>query len=51
MQGLAVGDFTADGKDDLVVAFGGPGLWRYSNGAWSQLHTAGPGASAIGRLH
>jgi hypothetical protein len=26
-----------------VVGFAVPGLWRYANGAWSQLHTFGPG--------
>jgi hypothetical protein len=49
--GLAVGDFTADGRDDLVVGFGAAGLWRYSNGTWSQLHASGPGGLTVGRLH
>ena len=50
-QGFVVGDFTADGKDDLVVGFGAAGLWKYSNGVWSQLHASGPGGLATGRLH
>lgn len=27
------------------------GLWKYANGAWSQLHTSGPAGLATGRLH
>jgi len=51
VAGLSGGDFTGDGKHDLVNGFGGVGLWRYSDGAWSQLHTSGPGGLATGRLH
>jgi len=50
-QGLAAGDFDGDGRVELVVGFGDAGLWRYADGAWSHLHSAGPGALAIGRLH
>ena len=49
--GFAVGDLDDDAKDDLVVGFGGAGLWRYSNDAWSELHASGPGGLATGRLH
>jgi hypothetical protein len=40
-QDLAVGDLDGNGKDDLIVDFGGAGLWvRYNNATWMKLHNA-----------
>jgi hypothetical protein len=36
-----VGDLDGNGKDDLIVDFGGAGLWvRYNNATWMKLHNA-----------
>ena len=42
---------TATHEMEIVVGLGAAGLWRYASGAWTQLHAAGPGVVAVGRLH
>ncbi len=38
----AVGDFNADGLDELLVDLGTEGIWWYDRGGWNRITTANP---------
>jgi len=49
---LVVGDLDGEGRDEIVVDFGGSlGLWAwFNNSAWKQLHPLSPKSLQIGEL-
>ena len=36
----AVGDFNADGKDELLLDLGAGGMWWWDRGSWNQISTS-----------
>jgi hypothetical protein len=52
VQDAAFADLDGNGKDDIAVDFGAPGLWIYGDsGTFSVLHPNSPDALRAGRLH
>ena len=51
-ENIVVADLDGNGKGEVIIDFGGPGLWSYEDGrGWLQIHSLSPAAMTAGRLH
>ena len=50
-DGITTGDVDGNGHDEVIIDFGGAGVWSYEDlGGWQQVHTLNPKAIATGRF-
>ena len=51
-EGITTGDLDGNGHDEVIIDFGGPGVWSYEDmGGWQQVHTFNPKGIAAGRFY
>ena len=51
-ESITTGDLDANGHDDVIIDFGGLGVWSYDHmTGWQQLHGFNPKALATGRFY
>ena len=50
-EGITTGDLDGNGHDEVIIDFGGLGVWSYEDlGGWQQVHAFNPKAIATGRF-
>ena len=51
-EGITTGDLDGNGHDDVIIDFGGLGVWSYEDlGGWQQVHTFNPKGLEAGRFY
>jgi len=50
-QGLVVGDFDGDRRNEIAIGFGAEGSWRNNNGVWTVLHPNVVDRLSAARIH
>ena len=50
-ESITIGDVDANGHDEVIIDFGGAGVWSYEDVAgWQQVHGLNPKGLAAGRF-
>ena len=48
---MTCGDIDGNGQDDVIIDFGGPGIWIWMNNEkWEKLHTLSPEIMTCGDI-